>query len=226
MGTFYKIIVSQSHHHNFETNDWEGIVEIRSKKNWDYVISLHDPYISNIIVTHNKSSEAVCPLSTPIFALKENHEWIISPGSVILFFLFALLSFTIFILEHLSLNFYIYASPPRIISSMSYSPISHCGRLLSSCLWHNLVRARDLIWWNYLRTYDERETDGRKWQRQRLGYGTGGLPCQFFIKEWRSTRGWLGYLTKLKTEQSISHQWRKMTPLLPCVAQRSRWGIF
>lgn len=192
------------------------------KKNWDYVISLHDPsYLISLWPTI-RALRLSALVSTPLFALKENHEWIISPGSVILFSLFALLSFTIFILEHSSLNFSIYAPSPRIISSMSHSPISHCGRLLSSCLWHNLVRARDLIWWNYLRTYDERQTDGRKWRR----YGTGGLPCQSFIKGWRSTRGWLGYLTKLKTEQSISHQSRKMTPFLPCVAQRSKGGIF
>lgn len=175
------------------------------------------PFISNFIVTHHESSEAVCPCIHSNLCFKKE-SWVnyitrvchLSPPLctplIYYFHLWALIQ-----------EFFYICLLPSNDFLLSYSPVSHSGKLSSSRLWHNLVKTRDLICWIYLRTYDERETDGRKWQWQRPGYRTGGLPCQSFTKAWRSTRGWLGYLTKLKTEQSISHQPRKMTPLLLCV---------
>lgn len=106
--------------------------------------------------------------------------------------------------------------------SLHVLPSHWAARCSSSCLWHNPVRARDLIWWHYLRTCDESETDGRWWQRQRLRCGTGGFSCQ-------SLRvvhmGKVGLSSQLKTERSISHYSRKMT-LLASAAQGRRCGIF
>lgn len=140
------------------------------------VISLHDP---SYLISHHKSSEAVCPCVHSNLCFK-GESWvndIVRVCHLILPLCPRLIYYFYLILEFL---YTVHASSPRMISSMSYPPFSQCARLSSSFLWHNPVKARDLIWWNDFRTYDERDTDIRQWQRYRLGYGTSGLPCQLF----------------------------------------------
>lgn len=110
-----------------------------------------------------------------------------------------LLSFAVFIFW-LSSN--IFHSPLISSSSLSSSPISHCGNLFLYCQWHNLAKARDLSWWNCLHTCDQRKTDwhmGQEVSPVTLLQRQGG-PC-----------GWPTYLIMSKAFPTSRSKWHHLT---------------